>query len=63
MAPCHSSLSYVVQVTAGICDNLLTCIVRAWDFRGGSPLLVRQLGRGGGLPKGWHMVLVRAPRG
>ncbi|CAI5484491.1 unnamed protein product [Closterium sp. Yama58-4] len=26
------------QVASGICDNLLTCIVRAWDF--GKPLLL-----------------------
>ncbi len=28
----HGTKCKCVQVAGGLCDNLLTCIVRAWDF-------------------------------
>ena len=31
-------LDYSVQIAGGLCDNLLTCIVRAWDYN--KPLFV-----------------------
>ena len=31
-------LDYSVQIAGGLCDNLLTCIVRAWDYS--KPLFV-----------------------
>jgi phosphopantothenoylcysteine decarboxylase len=30
------SANSLAKVAAGLCDNLLTCVVRAWDFGGGS---------------------------
>ena len=32
------SANSLAKLAAGLCDNLLTCVVRAWDFR--KPLLV-----------------------
>lgn len=32
------SANTLAKVAGGLCDNLLTCIVRAWDFA--KPLLV-----------------------
>jgi phosphopantothenoylcysteine decarboxylase len=36
------SANSLAKVANGLCDNLLTCIVRAWDF-GRSPVVVREL--------------------
>lgn len=33
------SANTLAKVSNGLCDNLLTCVVRAWDFA--KPLLVR----------------------
>jgi phosphopantothenoylcysteine decarboxylase len=33
------SANSLAKLAGGMCDNLLTCIVRAWDFN--RPLLVR----------------------
>jgi len=38
------SANTLAKMAAGMCDNLLTCIVRAWDFR--DPLLVRPAAAG-----------------
>lgn len=32
------SANTLAKIAGGLCDNLLTCVVRAWDF--GKPLLV-----------------------
>jgi hypothetical protein len=34
-----ASANTLAKMAGGLCDNLLTCIVRAWDFR--KPLLAR----------------------
>ncbi|RYY36761.1 hypothetical protein EON62_01540 [archaeon] len=34
------SANTLAKVAAGLCDNLLTCVLRAWDFDGGKPILV-----------------------
>jgi hypothetical protein len=46
IAPC--SANTLAKCAGGLCDNLLTCVVRAWDWS--RPLLVRGLegGRGAG---------------
>ena len=36
MAPCDANT--LAKIANGICDNLVTCIIRAWDC--GKPLLV-----------------------
>ena len=33
------SANTLAKAASGLCDNLLTCVVRAWDFD--KPLLVR----------------------
>lgn len=38
------SANTLAKAAGGLCDNLLTCIIRAWDF--GKPMLVRVGGRG-----------------
>ncbi|OQU76008.1 hypothetical protein SORBI_3010G074700 [Sorghum bicolor] len=38
MAKVPFSLYYFVHIAGGLCDNLLTCIVRAWDYS--KPLFV-----------------------
>ena len=35
------SANTLAKVACGLCDNLLTCVVRAWDWQ--KPLLVRRL--------------------
>jgi phosphopantothenoylcysteine decarboxylase len=49
------SANTLAKAAQGLCDNLLTCVVRAWDF--GQPLLVRGLfvrqGGAGGAGRGW----------
>ena len=34
------SANTLAKLAAGLSDNLLTCIARAWDFRGGKPVVV-----------------------
>lgn len=35
------SANTLAKIAGGLCDNLLTCVVRAWDFK--KPLLVSAL--------------------
>jgi phosphopantothenoylcysteine decarboxylase len=34
------SANSLAKISSGICDNLLTCVARAWNFRSGKPFLV-----------------------
>jgi phosphopantothenoylcysteine decarboxylase len=34
------SANSLAKLAGGLCDNLLTCVARAWDFAGGKPLVV-----------------------
>ena len=34
------SANSLAKLAGGLCDNLVTCVARAWDFQAGRPLLV-----------------------
>ncbi|GAX79278.1 hypothetical protein CEUSTIGMA_g6718.t1 [Chlamydomonas eustigma] len=34
------SANTLAKVSTGLCDNLLTCVLRAWDYQSGAPLVV-----------------------
>lgn len=38
MAPL--SANTLAKLAAGLADNLLTCVARAWDFRAGKPVVI-----------------------
>ncbi|VAI83956.1 unnamed protein product [Triticum turgidum subsp. durum] len=33
LVPAQTDISLASQIASGLCDNLLTCIVRAWDYK------------------------------